>query len=181
SVRGQPSPGRSGESRVVREPYPRHQPAPRYNAPRHPAPVRRVIPNHRQSHVVVPRYPRYFSGIRVYRPHGHAYPGYGFYYRDNDAFRWLAFTAITLVMLDQLSEDQQRRHEDAQIRAAQAPLGESIVWDDGSVSGSVTAVKEGTSTAGRYCREFRQTVLIGNESEEAYGTACQNPDGSWEI
>jgi len=38
-----------------------------------------------------------------------------------------------------------------------------------------------TSTTGRYCREFQQEVKIGGVKERAYGTACRNPDGSWEV
>jgi surface antigen len=34
---------------------------------------------------------------------------------------------------------------------------------------------------GRYCREYTQTVFIGGRKQEAVGTACQNPDRSWQI
>lgn len=34
---------------------------------------------------------------------------------------------------------------------------------------------------GEYCREYQQTVVIGGQEEDAYGTACRRPDGSWEI
>ena len=115
------------------------------------------------------------------RPYGHWYRGYGHYRSDADAWHFLAFTAITLAILNELSEAQQRALETAQIRATTAPIGESILWQDGSASGTVTPTREGTSTSGRYCREFQQTVTIGGKNEEAYGTACQNPDGSWEV
>lgn len=124
---------------------------------------------------------RRFHGIVVLRPHGHWYHGYGHYHRDADAYRWLAFTAITLVLLDRLDEAQQRALEDAQIRATTAPVGDSITWNQGGASGSVTALRDGVSSAGRYCREFQQTVTIGGKTEQAYGTACQEPDGTWEI
>lgn len=32
-----------------------------------------------------------------------------------------------------------------------------------------------------YCREFSQDVSIGGRMQESYGTACRQPDGSWEI
>ncbi len=32
-----------------------------------------------------------------------------------------------------------------------------------------------------YCREYTRTVYIGNRAQEAYGTACLQPDGSWMI
>lgn len=34
---------------------------------------------------------------------------------------------------------------------------------------------------GRYCREYQQTVVINGKEEQAYGTACRQPDGSWQI
>lgn len=47
--------------------------------------------------------------------------------------------------------------------------------------GTVTPVETYQQNDGRYCREFQQTVTIGGKTEEAYGTACRQPDGSWEI
>lgn len=35
--------------------------------------------------------------------------------------------------------------------------------------------------AADYCREYTRTVYIGNRAQEAYGTACLQPDGSWMI
>ena len=120
-------------------------------------------------------------GVAVYRPHGHYYHGYGGYYDDNDAWKWLAFTAITLKVLDNLNEEQQRQHEAAQIEATTAPVGQPITWDDGNASGSVTTTKQGQDAAGNQCREFQQEVTIGGQTEQAYGTACLQPDGSWKI
>lgn len=36
-------------------------------------------------------------------------------------------------------------------------------------------------SGGDYCREYTRTVTIGNRREEAYGTACLQPDGQWQI
>ena len=124
---------------------------------------------------------RWYRDVVVVRPHGHWYPGYAHHYHDDDAYRWLAFTAITLGVLDFLNEAQQREHEAAQIAATTAPIGERIIWQEGGASGAVIATREGTSTSGRYCREFQQEVAIGGKAEQAYGTACLNPDGSWEV
>ena len=55
-------------------------------------------------------------GVAVYRPHGHYYHGYG-HYHDDDAWKWIAFTAITLKVLDNLNEEHQRKHEAAQVEA----------------------------------------------------------------
>lgn len=32
-----------------------------------------------------------------------------------------------------------------------------------------------------YCREYTRTVSIGGRLQDAYGTACLQPDGSWMI
>jgi hypothetical protein len=124
---------------------------------------------------------RRYRDVVIVRPYGHWYPGYAHYYHDDDAYKWLAFTAITLGVLDFLNEAQQREHEAAQIAATTAPIGERIIWQEGGASGAVIATREGTSTSGRYCREFQQEVAIGGRTERAYGTACRNPDGSWEV
>lgn len=68
-------------------------------------------------------------------------------------------------------------------QAQSAPIGETISWSnpESGHSGSVTPVREGSTQGGDYCREFYQTVTIGGRQEDAYGTACQNPDGTWRI
>ncbi|MBI1273968.1 MAG: glycine zipper 2TM domain-containing protein [Alphaproteobacteria bacterium] len=38
-----------------------------------------------------------------------------------------------------------------------------------------------TSSNGSYCREYTSSVQIGNQLRESYGTACMQPDGSWQI
>jgi hypothetical protein len=38
-----------------------------------------------------------------------------------------------------------------------------------------------TAQAEPYCREYTKNVQIGNRTEQSYGTACQQPDGSWRI
>jgi hypothetical protein len=122
-----------------------------------------------------------YRDVIVVRPYGPLYPGYGYYFYDSDAYPWLAFTAITLKVLDNMNEEQQRAHEAAQIKAAASPVGEKIIWNEAGASGSVTTVRDGTSTSGRYCREFQHEVTIGGKTERAYGTACRQPDGSWEV
>ncbi len=130
--------------------------------------------------VVVPR-TRYYRDIVVVRPHGHRYSGYGRFYRDDEAYKWLALTGITLTLLDYLNEEQQRRHEAAQIRATTAPVGETITWNDGYSSGAVTTTRLGSSASGLPCREFQHTISVGGKTEQAYGTACLQPDGAWKI
>ena len=114
-------------------------------------------------------------------PRGRWHRGFGIFTTDTDAFKWLAFTAITIKLLDNLNEEQKRAHETAQIEATQAEVGETITWNKDGASGSVKVTRDGTSSSGRYCREFQQKISVGGKQESAYGTACRQPDGSWEV
>jgi hypothetical protein len=124
---------------------------------------------------------RYYNHVHVHRRYGHAYPGFGFYYRDDDALRFLGLTALSLAVFSQLNEPQQRAHEEAFVQATNAPIGDPIIWNEDGRSGSVTALRDGVTPDGRQCREFQQKVMIGGNDEEAYGTACLQPDGSWQV
>jgi hypothetical protein len=137
---------------------------------------------HRGRRVVIaPDRVRRYRDVVVVRPYGHWYSGYAHYDHDDNAYKWLAFTAITLGLLNFMNEAQQREYEAAQVSATTAPIGERIVWQQGNASGYTVATREGTSTSGRYCREFQQNVRVGGRTEQAYGTACRNPDGSWQV
>ena len=61
--------------------------------------------------------------------------------------------------------------------------GRTSTWNnpDSGHSGTFTPTRTYQNKSGRYCREYTQTVRIGGKIEEAYGTACRQPDGSWEI
>lgn len=71
----------------------------------------------------------------------------------------------------------------AQAQAHTAPIGQQITWSnpESGHSGTVTPRREGTDISGNYCREYQQTVTVGGKTEEAYGTACRQPDGSWKV
>ena len=47
--------------------------------------------------------------------------------------------------------------------------------------GTVTPTRTFQTADGRSCREFQGTVTIGGKTEQAYGNACRDPDGSWQI
>lgn len=32
-----------------------------------------------------------------------------------------------------------------------------------------------------YCREYQRNVKINGKTQASYGTACQQPDGSWQV
>lgn len=124
---------------------------------------------------------RVYRHISITRRHGHWYQGYGGYRQDNDAFKWLAFTAISLKILDMVNEDQQRRHEQAMIEATSARIGVPVTWRDGAASGRVVAVNELMNSDGFLCREFQQEIIVGGNRENGFGTACLQADGSWKI
>lgn len=64
-----------------------------------------------------------------------------------------------------------------------APTGQTSSWvnPDSGNQGSYTPVKTYQTDGGQYCREFQQTITVGGQTESAYGTACRQPDGSWQI
>ena len=35
--------------------------------------------------------------------------------------------------------------------------------------------------SGEYCREYQSSVRVGGQMQYGYGTACQQPDGSWRV
>ena len=61
--------------------------------------------------------------------------------------------------------------------------GRASTWVNPDHGHQVTFVPTETyqGYSGRYCREYRTHVEVGHRVEEAYGTACRQPDGSWEI
>ena len=124
---------------------------------------------------------RYYRNIAIKRRYGHWYHGYGGYHQDNDAFKWLAFTAISLKLLDMVNEEQQRRHEQAMIDATSARIGVPVTWRDGNASGRVIALNETRNNEGLMCREFQQEIIVGGKKEDGFGTACLQPDGAWKI
>lgn len=71
----------------------------------------------------------------------------------------------------------------AEQQAHAAPLGQSITWNnpDTGHSGTYTPVRDGYDQNGNYCREYQTTVQVGGERQQAYGTACRQPDGTWKV
>lgn len=83
-----------------------------------------------------------------------------------------------------LDSADMKYHENAVQQAYHAPLNQTVNWSNpqSGHSGSVTPVKEGVhSTNGLPCRQYRQTIVVDGQAETAYGTACQNPDGTWSL
>ncbi len=64
-----------------------------------------------------------------------------------------------------------------------SPSGTTATWKnpDSSNSGTVTPIRTYQAQNGGYCREFEQTITLAGETQQAYGTACRQPDGNWRL
>ena len=64
-----------------------------------------------------------------------------------------------------------------------APSGTEIAWKnpDSGNYGYVTPTKTYKAKDGRYCREYTQKIIVGDKEQKAYGTACRQEDGQWQI
>jgi len=72
----------------------------------------------------------------------------------------------------------------AETRAHVAPVGQTVAWNNpkSENSGTVTPVREGKSTqTGATCREYQTTVSVDGKEQGYFGTAFQQPDGSWKV
>ena len=82
-----------------------------------------------------------------------------------------------------MDEVDRMKANQAVVQAQTAPLGTNITWNNPNNDhhGSITPTRDGTAQNGDYCREFQQSVTIGGKTQDAYGVACRQPDGSWRI
>ncbi len=83
--------------------------------------------------------------------------------------------------LDQ--RDRQLAYRSNQTALESYQVGQTSSWTnpDTGHSGSFTPTNTYQTAQGQYCREYQQTVTVGGESQQAYGTACRQPDGSWRV
>lgn len=83
-----------------------------------------------------------------------------------------------------MDQQDMEKHNAAQLNALEYnKSGHASTWhnpDTGS-SGSITPVRTYYNNSGENCREYRQKVIIGSKTEEAYGKACRRSNGAWEI
>ena len=79
--------------------------------------------------------------------------------------------------------DQLEMQRTAQHALENSRVDETRTWrnPDSGNSGTITPKRTYKTERGQYCREYQQTVLIGGQERQAYGTACRQPDGSWKI
>lgn len=64
-----------------------------------------------------------------------------------------------------------------------AQPGQSLPWQNpqSGNSGTITPAAPYRADNGQYCREFQNKITVGGKTESGYGTACRQPDGSWQI
>jgi surface antigen len=80
-------------------------------------------------------------------------------------------------------KDKSRQASATQTALETAPSGKSSTWvnPDSGHQGAVTPTRTYQNASGQYCREYTQTVTIGGQQHQGYGTACRQPDGTWKI
>jgi surface antigen len=81
------------------------------------------------------------------------------------------------------NKDKQMAAEAAARAFENNRTGQAAGWNnpDSGNSGTITPTKTYQVKNGQYCREYRQEIIVGGEKQQAYGTACRQPDGSWQI
>lgn len=83
--------------------------------------------------------------------------------------------------LDKADIQYNNRAVQRSLESSQA--GQTLPWNNpqSGNSGSITPAAPYQNSDGQYCREFTQKINVGGRSETGYGTACRQPDGSWQI
>jgi surface antigen len=64
----------------------------------------------------------------------------------------------------------------------QAPTGSPVAWknpDGGQYT--VTPTRSYEAANGVYCREYTTEIIVGGQRQQGVGTACRQPDGSWQA
>jgi surface antigen len=79
--------------------------------------------------------------------------------------------------------DKRLAAQAAQKAFESAPTGQPVAWQnpDTGHSGTVTVTKTYQASSGSYCRQYETAVNIGGKLENAHGTACLQPDGTWKL
>ena len=79
--------------------------------------------------------------------------------------------------------DRRAMERNYQLALETYPSGQTSTWynPDSGNSGSYQPQPAYQDKTGSYCREYQQTITVGGKTEEAYGKACRQPDGTWKI
>ncbi len=78
--------------------------------------------------------------------------------------------------------DRLKRAQASHQALTNAKSNTSVPWTnpDSGNSGTITPVKTYPS-GGTYCREYQEKIIVGGQTQSAFGTACRQPDGQWKI
>ncbi len=81
------------------------------------------------------------------------------------------------------SADKAAMQNSTQRALETAPSGQTVAWQnpDSGNSGTIVPKPAIQENSGQYCREYQQTITVDGRSEQAFGRACRQPDGSWKI
>ncbi len=85
---------------------------------------------------------------------------------------------------DRMDAADKRQANEAAARALEtAPSGSAVAWQnpDNNHAGTITPTRTYQTENKQYCREYQQTVTIDGKQQKSHGTACRQPDGSWQI
>lgn len=62
------------------------------------------------------------------------------------------------------------------------PNRDSLAWQNPDTRAAYEVTPLATyQDGGRYCREYTATAWVAGKEQQIYGTACRQPDGSWEV
>jgi surface antigen len=64
-----------------------------------------------------------------------------------------------------------------------APTNQTSTWvnPDSQSQVALTPTRTYQRPNGTYCREYSQAITIKNQQQRTTGTACRQPDGSWQA
>ena len=62
-------------------------------------------------------------------------------------------------------------------------VGQPAYWRNANTGATyrVTPTKNVSVGDNQYCREYRTTADVAGKKQQVYGTACRQPDGSWQA
>lgn len=62
-------------------------------------------------------------------------------------------------------------------------IGQPAYWSNSHSGCNYTVIPVRNVSVGdnQYCREYRTTAIIAGKKQQMYGTACRQPDGSWQA
>lgn len=79
--------------------------------------------------------------------------------------------------------DRMKSRQTTQQSLEYGRAGTTSAWSnpDNGHSGTITPTRTYQANNGQNCREYKTTVNIDGQTEEAHGTACREADGTWRV